>query len=69
MYYCISMTAEHNKVTVLVLGAAKVGQNHLLTQDLESPLLIPYQGKPLFYYFESHFGGGGGFFMQSQSRL
>ena len=40
---------------VLILGGKPVGHGHLFTGKLESPLLIPFHGKPLVMHFEDQF--------------
>jgi thiamine kinase-like enzyme len=58
---------------VLILAAKPVGHGQIFTGELESPLLIPFQGKPLVMHFENQFKdfdifyalGGGTFKTQS----
>jgi hypothetical protein len=43
------------KLKVLILAGKPVGLGQLFTGRLESPLLIPYHGKPLVMHFEDQF--------------
>jgi len=43
------------KLKVLILAAKPVGHGQLFTGELESPLLIPFRGKPLVMHFEEQF--------------
>lgn len=38
-----------------MLASREVGQNHLFTSNLDSPLLIPFSGKPIFLHYERQF--------------
>jgi len=40
---------------VLILASRSVGHVQLFTGELESPLLIPFKGKPLVAHFETQF--------------
>jgi len=40
---------------VLILAAKPVAHGQIFTGELESPLLIPFQGKPLVMHFENQF--------------